>query len=663
MPARPLRLSISLATALGSMAAAAALAVADPAQGDPAQADTALADPAAPRRHHALSLLGAPQYPQGFTHFDWADPKAPKGGAVRLAALGGFDSLNPFSIKGNAASGLAMTFDTLMVSNPDEPSAEYGLVAEWVSFPDDFASATFGLRESARFHDGKPITPEDVIFSLETLKKVHPYFNGYYRNVVKAERTGEREVTFTFDKPGNRELPHIMGQLYVLPKHYWEGKGANGEARDLANSTLEPPLGSGPYKIKSFEANRQIAYERIADYWAKDLPVWAGQNNFDEMKYVYFRDLVPAFEAFKSGDIDFWGESRASAWASQYNFDAVKNGRVKKELLAHKRVAPMQAFIFNLRRAKFQDARVRKAMAFAFNFEEANQKLFNGEYVRTASFFDNSELAAKGLPQGKELEILSEVKDAVPPEVFTAPFVHPVNKTPQDFRATMMEATKLLETAGWQVRTEEVEDPDCGFFCGLLGTIGLGSAKSERVLRNGAGETLEVEILIGEPTFERIVLPYVADLKRLGIKASLRIVDDAQYEKREKTHDYDMIIDTFGQSHSPGNEQRSYWGSSMADMEGGRNTIGIKDKAIDKLIDRVVFAADRDELVAATRALDRVLLWSYFVVPQWYYPFERVAIWDTFGRPAMLPSQDPTQMQSWWIDEAKAKALTAARKM
>lgn len=644
------RFSTSLATlALLALAGAAAPPVS--------------AEPDGPKRHHALSLVGEPKFGPGFKHFDWVNPDAPKGGMVRLAAMGGFDSLNPYSIKGNPALGLAMTYDGLLTSNPDEPSAEYGLIAEWVSYADDYSTATFHLRDRAKFHDGKPITPEDVVFSLEALKKAHPHFLGYYKNIVKAEKTGEREVTFTYDMAGNRELPHITGQLPVLPKHYWEANGADGKPRDLANSTLEPPPGSGPYKIKSFEANRTIVYERVADYWAKDLAVMAGQNNFDTYRFTYFRDMVPAFEAFKAGQIDYWTESRASAWATQFTFDAVNNGQVKKETLPHKRVAQMQAFVFNLRRDKFKDPRVRRAFNLAFNFEELNSKLFYGAYVRVGSYFDNSELAAKGLPEGRELEILNEVRDGVPAEVFTTEYKNPSNPMPADFRTNLLEATKLLEAAGWKVDNEVVADPNCGFFCGLMKSVGLGSDRRERVLRNAKGETLDVEFLLGDSVFERVVLPYTGDLKKIGVNASIRVTDDAQYEKREKTHDFDIIVGSFGQSHSPGNEQRGYWGSSMADQEGTRNLIGIKDPAIDTLIDRVVFAKDRAELVAATRALDRVLLWNHFIVPQWHYPFERVATWDVFGRPDMLPSQDPTQLQSWWIDEAKAKALAAQRKM
>lgn len=601
------------------------------AHAEEAQTKTA-ADPV---RRHAVSLLGEPRLPADYQHFEWVNPDAPKGGALRLSAIGTFDSLNPFTVRGQPASGLGNVFDTLLFSSPDEPSAEYGLIAAWISYPDDFSSVTFGLRPEARFHDGKPITPDDVIFSMEKMKASDPRMAFYYKNVVKAEKTGEHEVTFTFDTKGNRELPLIVGQLSVVPKHYWEGKDEKGEPRDLAKTTLEPPLGSGPYKIKSVDAGRRIVYERVPDWWAKDLPVARGLYNFDEISYIYFKDRTPAFEAFKSGTIDFWAESTASAWATQYEFPAVRSGQVKKEALAHKRVAPMQAFAFNIRRKPFDDIRVRKAFALAFNFEALNRSIFYGQYVRAQSFFGNSELAATGLPEGRELEILNEVRADLPPEVFTTPWKSPVNETDADFRTNMREATRLLDEAGFKVE------------------------RGQR--RNAAGEELKAEILLVQPEFERVVLPYVENLKKLGINATVRIVDSSQYKRREDSRDFDIIVDGFGQSHSPGNEQRDFWGSEAADREGSRNTIGIKNAAIDKLVDKVVFAKDRTDLVAATRALDRALLWNFYVVPQWHYPYDRVATWDIFGRPEVLPSQNPAYVSAWWIDSAKLTALRAAR--
>jgi microcin C transport system substrate-binding protein len=420
-------------------------------------------------------------------------------------------------------------------------------------------------------------------------------------------------------------------------------------------------VGSGVYRVKSMDAGRSITFERVKDYWAKDLPVAKGQWNFDEIKLTYFLDSTPAFEEFKSGKLDFWAERVASQWATAYDFAAVKKGLVKKEAIPVKRVAPMQAFVFNLRRKQFQDVRVRKAFALAYNFEEANKKLFYDLYVRVGSFFDNSELAAKGLPQGRELELLKEVESEVPPEVFTTEWKNPVNATPDDFRNHMREASKLLQEAGWTLQEKIVDTEGCGFFCSIMRTVGLSSARKENVLRNAAGEELTAEILIDSPEFERIVLPYVQDLQKLGIRASARVVDSTQYKRREDAHDYDIIVDNFAQSESPGNEQRDFWGSISADRDGTRNTAGIKNPAIDKLIDKVVFAKDRDELVAASRALDRVLLWNQYVIPHWHYPYERLATWDIFGRPEKLPSQTAALVQVWWIDPEKQKATAAAR--
>ncbi|MGH6814863.1 MAG: extracellular solute-binding protein [Hyphomicrobiaceae bacterium] len=593
------------------------------------------ADVEGQKKQHALSLVGAPGYGADFKHFDWINPDAPKGGTVRQWSMGTFDSLNPFTIKGNVAVGATLVYDTLMSTSADEAGTEYVLVAEWVSHPEDRSSVTFGLRANARFHDGKPITPEDVIFSLEILKKTHPFYGAYYKNVVKVEKTGEREVTFRFDQKGNRELPQIVGQLYVLPKHYWEGKGADGEPRDLSKTTLEIPLGSGPYRIREVEAGRSIVYERVKDWWAKDLPVSKGQWNFDELKFLYFRDRVPAFEAFKVGDLDFWRESSAKFWATAYDFDAATKGLVKKERIPLVSVAPMQGFVMNLRRKQFQDARVRRAFNLAFDFEWANKNLFYDQYVRVGSYFGGSDFEAKGLPQGRELELLKEVAKDIPPEVFAAEWKNPVYKVPEDERNNLRQAAQLFGAAGWTSKAG-----------------GLTDAK---------GEPFTVEFLLDDPNFERIVLPFKANLEKLGIKVTVRVVDSAQYRRREDTFDFDIVVDNFRQSESPGNEQRDFWGSAAADREGSRNTIGIKNPAIDKLIDNVVFAKNREDLVAATRALDRVLLWNHYVVPQWHTPYDRIAVWTMFGRPAKLPARATSFTRVWWFDAEAQKKLAAAR--
>lgn len=593
---------------------------------------------AEPVRHHALSLIGEPKFKAGFKHFDWVNPDAPKGGILRQRAIGSFDTLNAFSAKGSPATGLSLLHATLMTSSLDESSTDYCLVAEWVSMPDDFSSVTFKLRPEARFHDGKPITPDDVIFSLTVLKVASPQYGLYYKNVVKAERTGDNEVTFSFDAPGNRELPQIVGSLPILPKHYWEAKGEDGQPRDLSRSTMEIPLGSGPYRIKHVEGGRHIYYERVADWWAKDLPVMRGQWNFDEIRFTYYRDRVPAFEEFKAGKSDFWPESSAKAWATGYDFEAVKRGLVKKEHLKIDRLQPMQGFAFNLRRKQFQDPRVRQAFNLAYDHEFANRNMFFGQYERVGSYFENSELKATGLPSGQELDVLESVRGGVPAEVFTEEYKNPVNLTPEDFRRHMSAAHKLFGQAGWKPK--------------------------DGVLTNAEGEQLTVEFLLVQPDFERLVQLYRQSLEKLGVKVSIRVVDSAQYRRRIDTFDFDIVVARFAQSLSPGNEQREFWGSEAAGKEGSRNVIGIKNPAIDKLVERIIFAKDRAELVAATRALDRVLLWSHYLVPHFYSPYERVALWDKLGRPKNAPTHSPALiqvLQAWWLDKDAAKRLELAR--
>jgi microcin C transport system substrate-binding protein len=589
--------------------------------------------------HHALSLIGQPKYPADFTHFDYVNPDAPKGGRVRMGAIGGFDSLNPVLYRGEKASGLGLVYESLMSDSIDEPSTSYGLIAEWASYPPDYSSVTFKLRDNARWHDGTPITPEDVIYSLEVNKKANPRMGLYYKNVSRAEKTGDNEVTFYFDTKGNRELPMIMGQLTILPKHYWTGKDANGVQRDPMKTTLEPPLGSGPYRIKEVSPGRFITYERVADYWGKDLPVNKGLWNYDEIRFDYYRDQTVAFESFKAGNLDYWQETSSKNWATAYDFPAVRDGYIKRQEVRIKRTQPMQAFVLNLRRPQFQDRRVRQALNLAFNFESANKNLFYGQYQRVGSYFQNSELAApKALPTGRELEILNEVKGQVPPEVFTKVHENPVNKDQGDLRNHLRKAVMLLKEAGWQVKN------------GVLTNV-------------KTGQQMKIEFLLVSPLFERIVQPYLQNLKRLGIQGSIRLVDSAQYTRRLNVFDYDIIVGNFAQSDSPGNEQRDFWGSEAAGREGSMNLIGIKNPAIDKLVDHIIFAKNREELVAATRALDRVLQWEDYVVPQWFSPDVRIAYWNRYGQPKKLPGLTPGFLQVWWYDQKLAEQLPGAPKL
>jgi microcin C transport system substrate-binding protein len=587
---------------------------------------------------HGLSLFGDLKYPAGFKYFDYVNPQAPKGGVARMIAIGTFDNFNMAvaGIRGSLSAGLNMLYGTLMTSALDEVSAEYGLLAESVRHPADFSSATYRLRAEARWHDGQPITVEDIIFSLAAFKKHHPQYAAYYRHVTKAEKTGEREVTFTFDTPGNRELPQIIGQLYVLPKHWWEGADANGNKRDVGATRLEAPLGSGPYRVKSFVAGRTVIYERVSDYWGKDLNVSIGRDNFDEVRYEYFRDTTIALEAFKGDNIDWRTENSALNWATRYDFPARSEKRVLLEEFPIRSQGVMQAFVFNTRRAKFSDPRVRRAFNFAFDFDEMNKQLFFGQHTRVASYFEGTELASRGLPEGREREILESVRDQVPPEVFTTPYTNPSGGSPEQVRANLREAVRLLKDAGWEVRDRR-----------------LVSVKTK--------EPMTVEFLTESPSFERVILFYKPSLERLGVTVAVRSVDDAQYENRLRSWDYDAIIGSWGQSLSPGNEQRGYWGAAAADQPGSRNLIGIKNPAIDALIERVIFAKSRDDLVAATMALDRVLLWNHYVVPQWTYGKVRTARWDRFGHPENMPRYGAAAFPTvWWWDAQKA-AKTGSR--
>ncbi|MBV9347707.1 MAG: ABC transporter substrate-binding protein [Pseudolabrys sp.] len=581
---------------------------------------------------HGLSLFGAPEYPAGFKHFNYVNPAAPKGGVIRQIAIGTFDNFNfvVSGVKGSVATGVTLVTETLMTSALDEVSTEYGMIAESVSHPADFASVTYLIRGNARWHDGKPVTAEDVIFSMEAFKQHSPQLGAYYRHVVKAEKTGEREVTFTFDQPGNRELPLIVGQLYVLPKHWWEGTDKNGNKRNVANTTLEPPLGSGPYRVKDFVPGRSVVFERVRDYWGKDLNVSIGQNNFDEIRYEYFRDATVALEAFKADQVDWRTENSAKNWATAYDFPAVKEKRVVLEEFDIRSSGSMQSFAFNVRRDKFKDPRVRRAFNFAFDFEEMNKQIFFGQYKRIASFFEGTELASSGVPQGKELAILETVRDKVPADLFTKPYTNPVNGNPENVRNNLREALRLLKEAGYEVRNTKLVD-----------------AKT--------GQPYGVEFLVDDPASERFVLFYKPSLERLGITVDVRTVDPQSYENRLRQWDFDIVVGSWGQSLSPGNEQRSFWGSPAADQPGSRNLVGIKNPAVDMLIEKVIFATDREDLVAATMALDRVLLWNFYVVPQWTYRKVRTARWDRFGRPDNMPKYGATAFPMvWWWDKDKA---------
>ena len=582
---------------------------------------------------HGLSLFGQLKYPADFKRFDYVNPDAPKGGTVRMISIGTFDNFNVAisGIKGSIAPGDGLIYERLMENSQDEVATEYGLLAEAAQHPDDFAWVVYRLRREAHWHDGKPVTPEDVIYSLEQLKKLSPMYASYYRHVVKTEKSGEREVKFTFDAPGNRELPHIVGELQVLPKHYWEGTDSQGRKRDISQTTLEPPLGSGPYRIKDFVAGRSLTLERVKDYWGASFPVQVGLNNFDELRFEFFRDNIVALEAFKADQVDWIAENSAKQWATAYEFPAMAEKRTIKEEFPIRDSGRMQAFVFNLRREQFKDARLRRAFNFAFDFEEMNKQLFFGQYKRISSYFFGTDLASSGLPEGEELAILETVRDKVPADVFTMPYENPVGGNPESVRTNLRESARLLKEAGYEIKDRKLVDP--------------------------SGKPVTVEILVDDPGFERISLFFKPSLERIGVTTSIRMVDSAQFESRLRSFDYDIVTHSWGESLSPGNEQREYWGSQTADVSGSQNLAGIKNPAVDALIDRIIFAKSRAELVAATKALDRVLLWNFYVVPQYTYPFARYARWDRFSH-ADLPKYARSGLPSlWWYDAEKAARI------
>jgi microcin C transport system substrate-binding protein len=577
---------------------------------------------------HGLSMYGDLKYGPAFTHFDYANPDAPRGGDVRLAAIGTFDNLNPFILRGVAAAGLGDTFDTLMVGSWDEAFSQYGLIAATIETPPDRSWVAFTLRREARFHDGTPITVDDVIWTLEALKtKGHPFFRSYYRHVARAEKSGDRKVRFTFDAGDNRELPLIVGQMAVLPKAYWA-------KREFDKTTLEPALGSGPYRIESIDPGRAIVYRRVKDYWAAKLPVNVGRSNFETLRYDYYRDSTVALEAFKAGQYDFRQENVAKSWATAYTGPPFAQGLIRKEEIKHEVPTGMQAFVFNERRPMFADRRVREALAHAFDFEWTNKQLFYGAYTRTTSYFSNSELASRGLPGPDELKLLEPFRGKVPDEVFTREYQPPKTDGSGNIREHLARALKLLNGAGWTVKGQRLVNP--------------------------AGEPLQFEILLDQPTWERISGPFAKNLERLGVQARIRTVDAAQFQNRIDGFDFDMIVAVWGQSLSPGNEQRDFWHSSTANLPGSRNLAGIKDPVVDRLIELVIAAPDRPSLVARTRALDRVLLWGHHVIPHWHIQSWRVAYWDRFRRPPKAPKY-ALGFDTWWVDPKQDAELARRR--
>ncbi len=578
---------------------------------------------------YGIAVIGDLKLPEGFKQFPYVNAQAPKGGELRLGAEGTFDNLNPVIDRGAIAAGATAIYDTLLKRSEDELFGSYGLLAEAMSYPEDLSSVTFRLRKEAKWADGRPVTPEDVIFSLQSLKEHSAMYSGYYRHVTGAEKTGDREVTFRFDEKNNRELPSIVGDFPIFPRHWWEGTNQQGQKRDISRTTLEPPLGSGPYKIASVRAGSAIRYELRDHYWGKDLPVNIGQYNFGTISYTYFADSDVEFEAFRAGNIDYRRENSSSRWATRYEFDAVRDGRIVKEALTNpfKATGVMQAFVPNIRREIFKDPRVREALNYAYDFEGLNKNLAYGGLKRVDSFFWGTELASSGLPQGRELEILERLRDKVPPRVFTTPFTNPVAGDPQKVRENLRRAVTLLKEAGWEL-------------------------KGNQMVNSATGRPFSFELLLSSPTQERTVLPYVASLKMIGIDARIRTVDASQYINRIRSFDYDMIYGLWSQTMNPGNEQAEYWGSESVNRQGSRNYAGIADAAVDELIRMITFAPNREEQVAAVKALDRVLLANHFVVPMFYSGEEKIAYWNGIAHPQPLPEYGIGFPDIWWAKTA-----------
>lgn len=581
---------------------------------------------------HGLSAFGELKYPADFTAFDYVNPNAPKGGRLAMIGTAGlvtFNSFNGYILKGDAAQGLELLFDSLMVRAEDEPDAVYGLIARSAKVADDGMSVTFKLREEARFADGTPVRADDVVATFKLLReKGHPFISLPLRDVENAEALDELTVRYRFSGTLTRDLPLLVAQLPVFSKRYYE-------ETPFDETSLTPPLGSGPYEIADFRAGRTITYRRRGDYWAKDLPVNRGRYNFDELRYEYFRDRTAEFEALKAGAYDLREEFTSKTWATEYDIPAVREGRLVRLELPDERAAGAQGFFLNQRRAKFEDPRVREALGLAFDFEWTNRNQFFGLYQRTESFFENSAMKAQGLPSPEELRLLEQFRGQVPDSVFSEPVSPPVSDGSGSDRRLLRGAAKLLDEAGWTVQDGR--------------------------RKNGDGEVLSIEFLIYAPTFERIIAPYVQNLDRLGIDASIRRVDPSQFEQRVKSFDFDVVTQRYVISNTPGAEIRNYWGSEAANLPGSRNLAGIADPAVDKLIEAVLAARTREELEIAARCLDRVLRANNYWIPQWYKALHTIAYWDKFSRPAIKPKYGRGVITTWWYDADKAQRLADAR--
>ena len=605
---------------------------------------------------HGLSPFGELKYAADFKNFDYVNPQAPKGGKVSQIGPSGrttFDSFNAFILKGDAAQGLELVFDSLMTRALDEPDAVYGLIAETADVADDKMSVTFVLRREAKFADGSPVTADDCVYSFDVLKeKGDPSFRLSLRDVAKAESVDALTVRYTFKGALTRDLPLLVAQLPVLSKAYYA-------KQPFDETTLDYPLGSGPYKIKAHKAGTFVTYERRADYWGADLAVNRGRFNFDEVRYDYFRDRTLELDNLFSGNFDFREEFTSKDWANGYNNPNVAPGKILRQTLADELPSGAQGFFVNTRRAKFADVRVRKALGLAFDFEWSNRNLFFGLYTRTASYFDNSDMKAVGPPSVAELALLEPYRAKLSAAVFGEPELPPATDGSGNNREHLREAGKLLAEAGWSLKPESKDDPACGVFCGLMRSVGLQSKPVENVLRNEAGEQLNVEFLIYEEGFERIIGPYIKNLAQIGVEATIRRVDPAQYERRTESFDFDLVIQRYSLRLTPGVELKNYWGSEAAKIEGSLNLAGISDPVVDALAEKIMAAKSRDELVTATRAVDRVLRAGHYWVPHWYKAAHNLAFWDKLSWPDVKPKYDRGALTTWWYDADKAAKLAA----
>lgn len=586
---------------------------------------------------HAFTMQGEPKYPEGFAHFDYVNPDAPKTGTVRMGDMGGFDTFNPILPKGEAAGGLGLIYETLLTPSLDENNTYYGLLAKSLMIAPDYSAVTFRIDSAATWQDGEPVTAEDVVWSFDKARELNPNSAQYYADITKAEVTAPGEVTFSFSKTDNRELPLILGQLSVLPKHWWEGTDAKGAKRDIGQSTLEKPMGSGAYELASFDAGRTITYKRRADYWGATQPTQVGTDNFDEYRIEYFLDLTVQFEAFKGDQFDWWTENQARRWATAYDFPAVADGRVIKELFPQDYAGSgvMVGFVPNMRRDTFKDERVREALNYTFNFEELSNTLFFGQYDRIDSYFFGLPFRSSGLPEGQELEILNSVKDLVPPSVFTEPYTNPVGGDSTKLRENLRTALNLLTEAGYKLDGTRLVD--------------------------ASGTQLSFEILLNGPTIEPVAANLVANLALIGVEAKVRSVDSPQYINRVRSYDYDVIYTGWSQSFSPGNEQRYFFGSESVDKEGAQNYAGIADKGVDALIEQLIAAKDRPTQEATVKALDRVLLHHHYLVPSYTLRNTRAARWDRFSHPENLPEFSSGFPSIWWYDAEKAAKTGGAQ--